>query len=100
MSELYEDLLWFRQMDNDMDKFLVSLSDREGQAGGVPYEASASANSCGDVEGHVNSRLGDWPHRTRTVLSLPLGNSKAVKPISEYQASPAGLRITEAPEPQ
>jgi hypothetical protein len=43
MSELYEDLLWFRQMDNDMDKFLVSLRDREGQAGGVPQLLRASA---------------------------------------------------------
>jgi hypothetical protein len=82
MSELYEDLLWFRQMDNEMEDFL---------------------KSCGTVEGHGTvgkSSPSGQPSSRRSGVDRP---SRALQISgdsgSEYQASPAGLRITEAPEP-
>jgi hypothetical protein len=73
----------------------LSLSDREGQAGGVPQllRASAPANSCGGVEGHAEL--------SRSNACTPLRESALNKGTasSGYQAPPAGLRITEAPEP-
>jgi hypothetical protein len=101
-----------RDLDAQMDKFVrehvsFSLSTKEGQAGGVPNfrQASASANSCGGVEGHAGSAdLGASAVLSDTSSShdrLVARNtaSRIVGPKSEYQASPAGLRITEAPEP-
>jgi hypothetical protein len=58
-----------RQMDNDMEEFL---------------------QSCGTVEGH-GAGDGSSPSVAKSRESYPNN--------SEYQASPAGLRITEAPEP-
>jgi hypothetical protein len=83
MSELYEDLLWFRQMDNDMEDFVKSCGGVEGHAQGL--------STLGE-SGHVHP----CPAPRRSEENERLMHTRH---SSENQASPAGIRITEAPEP-